>query len=88
VNAAPSTEALGENGFIGGDDNANAMEVRPDLMGALRDKLGPIASTTSSGDGERMEEGSRMKKMKVEKPKDDYAKFMDEIGGILGPNPS
>ena len=71
VNAAPSVGP-------GEDDDAVANVPRPDLLGTLRGQLGTaVATATSSGQNGQ----------KKPKAGDDYAKFVEEMGDILGPAP-
>ena len=76
MNAAPSDEAVNGDG--------GEASVRPDLMDALKEKLGPLAPSSRIADG--ASEADTAKRQKLEKPKDDYDKFMEEIGGMLGPS--
>ena len=75
VNAAPSAGGEVEMG-------TGSTDARPDLMGALREKLGPMADVPRNSAGDVTE--SLTKKQKIEKSKDDYDRFMEEIGGMLG----
>ncbi|KAI0077454.1 hypothetical protein K474DRAFT_1088865 [Panus rudis PR-1116 ss-1] len=72
VNAAPSL------GPSGNDEEAGASVAapRPDLLGTLKSQFGhgPSAAT-AAGSASKAQEG---------KPKDDYDKFMEEMGDILG----
>lgn len=75
VNAAPSLDPSTDAG------EAAPMPERPDLMSTLRDQLGAavvIPQSAANGKGPKEKKGDRVK------PKDDYAKFMDEMGDILG----
>ncbi|GLB35772.1 putative WW domain binding protein 11 [Lyophyllum shimeji] len=57
------------------DDNQEPVgPARPDLLSALKDQFGPAPSATPSN-----------AQKKGEKRKDDYEKFMEEMGDILGP---
>jgi hypothetical protein len=48
---------------------------RPDLLSTLKAQLGPAVSTS----------GEQAQSQAVTKSKDDYEKFLDEMGDILGP---
>ncbi|EJC98581.1 uncharacterized protein FOMMEDRAFT_143044 [Fomitiporia mediterranea MF3/22] len=82
VNAAPSIgaettgDASGDN--VTGEDVKTAP--KPDLLGSLREKFGPMANSANAtaDDGE-----SGAKKRKIERPKDDYDKFLTEMGDML-----
>ena len=73
INAAPSAGGEAES-------NIGSSDTRPDLMGVLREKLGPMPEVSQSDTDANW---STTKKQRVEKPKDDYDKFMEEIGGML-----
>ncbi|KAI0937183.1 hypothetical protein AcV5_005142 [Taiwanofungus camphoratus] len=77
VNAAPS---------LGPDADSEEPEVvptavRPDLLSTLKGQFGPAVGATSgpSKKPEANTNGARAK------PKDDYEKFVEEMGDILGP---
>ncbi|KAF8079027.1 WW domain binding protein 11-domain-containing protein [Lyophyllum atratum] len=56
------------------DDNQQSVgPARPDLLSALKDQFGPVPSAAPPN----------AQKRRVEKKKDDYDKFMEEIGDIL-----
>lgn len=78
VNAAPSAGTDVDADAGGGTADTNEA-ARPDLMGALREKLGPMADAARPAP-----ENGAKKRQKVEKPRDDYDRFMEEIGGMLG----
>ena len=82
VNAAPSVGTLGSHGE---DNESGGVEAaaapKPDLLGSLREKFGPMGSgagANSDKDGDQL-----AKKRKVEKSKDDYDKFLEEMGELL-----
>ena len=50
---------------------------RPDLLGTLRSQLGPSIGSS----------GASSKPQPTQKPKDDYAKFLEEMGDVLGSQP-
>lgn len=74
VNAAPGF------GDDGNDADHPTGPVRPDLLSTLRDQFGPAPSATKS-------DQQPVKKAKVEtvKKKDDYERFVEDIGDILNP---
>lgn len=75
INAAPSVAPeAGET-----EEGTSVATPRPDLMDALKQKLGPMASASTGT------EGSTAKKARVDKPMDDYEKFRAEMGDLLGP---
>lgn len=76
VNAAPT---LGPGS---GSDSAEIVPgpVRPDLLSALKDQFGPMPATGGGVKGSA-KGGSDAIKSK----KDDYEKFVEEMGDILGP---
>jgi WW domain-binding protein 11 len=76
INAAPS---LGEPGSVDADSEPTAS--RPDLLNALKDQFGPAPTAgghAASGKGASKDGATKDKK-------DDYAKFVEEMGDILGP---
>jgi hypothetical protein len=78
VNAAPS---LGPDVKLeDAGSESTATSVRPDLLGILKNQFGPVPNTegglTNSKGGTR---GAV-----VAKSKDDYDKFVEEMGDILG----
>lgn len=82
VNAAP---------MVGADDDTEVEETKPgskpDLLGALRDKLGPVAPAGAAASEEvaakrrRME--SDVKGQGKKQGNDDYNKFLAEMGDLL-----
>lgn len=56
------------------EDVDSAAAPRPDLLSVLKAQLGPAAGTS----------GEQAKSQAVTKSKDDYEKFLDEMGDILG----
>ncbi|KAL5533547.1 hypothetical protein ACEPAG_7 [Sanghuangporus baumii] len=87
INAAPSVSSGAGNGEANeaGETEAAAAP-KPDLLGSLRDKFGPMASTNASmgNDANSEKDGDQQtKKRKVEKSKDDYDKFLEEMGVLL-----
>lgn len=72
VNAAPS--------FSEDNDTTN-FTAKPDLLVTLREKLGPMASDKKEG----KDDISKKRKLnEIERPKDDYDKFLEEMGDVLG----
>ncbi|KAI0778623.1 WW domain binding protein 11-domain-containing protein [Trametes elegans] len=76
VNAAPTVRSADDKG----DDAEAAPAARPDLLSTLQDKFGApppkkakVAESTPAA---------------AAKPKDDYDKFLEEMGDILGPTKS
>lgn len=85
INAAPllGPEAGASNKDASSNlDDALNESKKPDLLSTLREKFGPAPVLVSPAATEKSGEGS-MKK--AQKPKDDYEKFMDEMGDMLGP---
>lgn len=84
INAAPSLGPSADSGEKGtGEDRGGGggSERGPDLMSALRDQLGvAVVPPSDAGRGATGKKDGRVK------PKDDYEKFMDEMGDILGPS--
>ncbi|THV01460.1 hypothetical protein K435DRAFT_776054 [Dendrothele bispora CBS 962.96] len=79
VNAAPLTELEEE-----GDDQINQKGggmKKPDLLGTLRGQF-PFASSAASAPNKKAKVEEEIESSK-EKKKDDYEKFMEEIGDIL-----
>ncbi|GJE87689.1 Wbp11 and NpwBP domain-containing protein [Phanerochaete sordida] len=60
----------------GGADSDPTVTPRPDLLGTLKAQLGA---------GSALSTGEEVKLQTAAKPKDDYQKFMEEMGDILGP---
>lgn len=77
VNAAPS---LGPGS---GDPQTEAVAgpSKPDLLSALKDQFGPVPPVPSASTRASTTVGKG-----GPKGKDDYAKFIDEMGDILGPS--
>ncbi|TBU34478.1 WW domain binding protein 11-domain-containing protein [Dichomitus squalens] len=75
VNAAP-TVGLAEDHD---GDAGPAPAARPDLLSTLQDKFGPPPPKKAKGEVERT-------KTSAVKPKDDYDKFLEEMGDVLGPS--
>ena len=77
VNAAPT---LGP----GADETQPELAARPDLLSALKGQFGsaPAAPTPATSAGNKAVPSTGPK------GKDDYAKFVEEMGDILGPSPS
>ena len=73
VDAAPS---LGPDAT---DLESTTTLSRPDLLGTLKNKFGPVPVLESTDNG-----GSKGGSM-VEKSKDDYEKFVEEMGDLLAP---
>lgn len=71
INAAPSVGSQDESG--------PAAAPRPDLMSALKSQFG-----STSGFGETPVQAESKPKTATSQSKDDYAKFLDEMGDILG----
>ncbi|KAL5494574.1 hypothetical protein ACEPAI_35 [Sanghuangporus weigelae] len=87
INAAPSVSSDAGNGEANeaGETEAAAAP-KPDLLGSLRDKFGPMTSTNASmgSDANSEKDGDQQtKKRKVQKSKDDYDKFLEEMGELL-----
>jgi len=76
INAAPSVGAPSDSAE-GGSDAAPA---RPDLLSAVKGQLGSAASTAGV-----VAKADATSKDSRPKPKDDYEKFLEEMGDILGP---
>lgn len=78
MNAAPSLDGQGaaETALENSD---SGMKQKPDLVGALREKFGVAPPVV------KVAEIQAEKAMKKAKPKDDYDKFMLEMGDLLGP---
>lgn len=74
VNAAPS---LGPDADSATQAPSDVGPARPDLLSALKDQFGPAARPTAPAP-----RGSVPKS----KGKDDYAKFVEEMGDFLGPS--
>ncbi|RDB28692.1 Protein saf1 [Hypsizygus marmoreus] len=72
VNAAPSFGPSAKED----EDEEPAGPARPDLLSALKDRFGPVPPAASP---------ARKKAKTEEKKKDDYTKFVEEMGDILGP---
>ncbi|KAL0951678.1 hypothetical protein HGRIS_008357 [Hohenbuehelia grisea] len=77
VNAAPSFDSEAD----GSAAEPPAAQARPDLLSALKGQFGPTAATVSAGVSNAASKGKAPEK--PEKKKDDYEKFMEEMGGIL-----
>lgn len=75
VNAAPTLGAEADSA----ESELAPIAARPDLMSTLKDHLGSAVSTPAHN----MQPNSKI----PSKQKDDYAKFLDEMGDFLGPNP-
>ncbi|EJF67078.1 hypothetical protein BD309DRAFT_850229 [Dichomitus squalens] len=75
VNAAP-TVGLAEDHD---GDAGPAPVARPDLLSTLQDKFGPPPPKKAKGEVEGT-------KTSAVKPKDDYDKFLEEMGDVLGPS--
>ncbi|KAH8111991.1 WW domain binding protein 11-domain-containing protein [Phellopilus nigrolimitatus] len=91
INAAPSlgTDASGTG--VDTDASPSAVQPKPDLLGMLKEKFGPM-SGASAGDAVEGDAGVKRRKLEMDagansKPKDDYGKFLAEMGDILGPAP-
>lgn len=66
-------------------DSHETEPARPDLLGALRTKL-PVPITKPGPGADELEAKKRkLDRPETKKGKDDYEKFMEEIGDILGP---
>ena len=71
VNAAPSVNV---------DSEATSPQVRPDLVGVLKNQFGTPSAPASSS--QVLDKGPRTPTVKG---KDDYQKFVDEMSDLLGP---
>lgn len=76
INAAPSLGSEAD----GASEEPTAPQARPDLLSALKGQFGPTqaapaGASNTAGKGKTAE--------KPEKKKDDYEKFMEEMGDIL-----
>ncbi|OCH87476.1 hypothetical protein OBBRIDRAFT_154919 [Obba rivulosa] len=69
INAAPSVEPSSDLAEAG----AEVVVARPDLLSAVKGQLGSAAGAATAAKDSRA------------KPKDDYNKFLEEMGDILGP---
>lgn len=76
VNAAPSLGPSAEDAQA----ESVAGPARPDLLSTLKDQFGPTPPVTSQA------RGSAPPSKSTPKGKDDYAKFVEEMGDILGPS--
>lgn len=76
VNAAPTLGAEADSA----ESELAPIAARPDLMSTLKDHLGSAVSTPPA---HNVQPNSKI----PSKQKDDYAKFLDEMGDFLGPNP-
>ena len=80
INAAPEASHDDMKG-----DSHETEPARPDLLGALRTKL-PVPITKPGPGADELEAKKRkLDRPETKKGKDDYEKFMEEIGDILGP---
>lgn len=78
INAAPT---------LGSDvTSEGAAQAKPDLLGALREKLGPMAGTNNEDTPELDVKKRKLEPSRREKPKDDYDKFLAEMGDFLAPS--
>ena len=75
VNAAPTVGPAEDHD----GDAGPAPAARPDLLSTLQDKFGAPPAKKAKEDVEG-------KKASAAKPKDDYDKFLEEMGDILGPS--
>lgn len=71
VNAAPSVNV---------DLDATSPQARPDLVGVLKNQFGTATSPLSNSQAP-----AKGLKAPIVKEKDDYQKFVDEVGDLLGP---
>lgn len=78
INAAP---ALGFDAISEG-----AAQAKPDLLGSLREKLGPMTSANSDDTPELHAKKRKLELSQKEKPKDDYDKFLAEMDDFLAPS--
>jgi len=76
VNAAPS---LGNGAGDSAADSETA-PARPDLLSALKDQFGPAPVSAEIGKGS----SSGKTKAEPSKKSDDYEKFMQDMGSLLG----
>jgi hypothetical protein len=80
INAAPTLGPSSDE-----SQSKPAGPTRPDLLSALKGQFGPApivpAPTTSQGP-----KGTKIGQSTAPKGKDDYAKFLEEMGDILGPS--
>lgn len=81
INAAPF---LGSGSGPGAEseDPVTAGPVRPDLLSTLRDQFGPAPAPAGGGSAANRNVGN---KSEAAKKKDDYEKFVEEMGDMLGP---
>ena len=81
MNAAPSLDAGSAESTL---DNLG-LKQKPDLVGSLKEKFGsgPAGAITPKEVENQTEKIAANLKVK---PKDDYEKFMLEMGDILGPS--
>ena len=75
INAAP---ALGPETM-----SKDAVPAKPDLLNTLREKLGPIP--TAKDDATTVSMMGSNKTIVRNKTKDDYGKFLEEMGDLLAP---
>ncbi|KAJ6611478.1 WW domain binding protein 11-domain-containing protein [Mycena sp. CBHHK59/15] len=80
VNAAPSVSSLPSKPGSSGEESLPA---RPDLLGSLKGKFGapPVASAATG----KVSKTKDVQAAKEAKQKDDYDKFIESMGDILGP---
>ncbi|KAI5120580.1 hypothetical protein M0805_002530 [Coniferiporia weirii] len=87
VNAAPAlgTDAGDADGDAGAEEGAR--QQKPDLLGTLKEKFGPMAGSASHPTSSEFEGGTKRRKVEdvKERPKDDYDNFLAEMGDMLGP---
>ncbi|KAE9409165.1 hypothetical protein BT96DRAFT_583331 [Gymnopus androsaceus JB14] len=77
--AAPSTSRVNAAPGVGNDTDSMPGLTRPDLLSTLRDQFGPAPSAT------KPESPAKKANVEAVKKKDDYERFVDEIGDILNP---
>ncbi|KAJ4485693.1 mRNA biogenesis factor-domain-containing protein [Lentinula aciculospora] len=76
VNAAPGVG----NDDVDTDSSITAGPARPDLLSTLRNQFGPAPSVTKS------EQPMKKSKLETSQKKDEYERFVEEIGDILNPS--
>jgi hypothetical protein len=87
INAAPSISPVdAEDGVDasrdGGSEHLEPKMKKPDLLGTLRGQFPFTAPSGFAGNGNKKAKVDESSKS-VEKKKDDYEKFVEEIGDIL-----
>ena len=81
INAAPNVSVGTE---VGQDNSEAVVAPRPDLMDALKQKIGPLANASANVGPPESELATPRTKAKTEKSMDDYERFRAEMGDLLG----